>query len=268
MITATLAIDYVTQATTQPWVHLEQLPVADNSLGLKDLARMLALVRSGVSAHAYRQPNCPCSVYEGTVDVPLEFFAWPSAPVLPYTLQTTHGELGAAEAIMMEREFSVVVDFNRRIDLPFFIAADFTCTWADMPCFDRWGNEVDRPAVTVDAVSVQVTAEVLGVLRIRCVAIGFRHALQVVYPKTSTTRVSAKSPQVTATWGSGDSAGSTTISLDIPGCVSDLLTTCDDGTLLSEASNGGQVSKETGKVPVIYFNKCTGAAYPVQYQRP
>lgn len=268
MITSTLAIDYTTQAQRQPWVHLEQMPVPDNALNLKDLARMLALVRSGVSAHAYRQPNCPCSVYEGTVEVPLEFFVWPSAPGLPYALQATHGDLGAGEAIMMEREFSVVVDFNRDIDLPFFIAADFTCTWADMPCFDRWGNEVDRPEVTVGAVSVQVGAEVLGVLRIRCVAIGFRHALQVVYPKTSATRVSAKSPQVTATWGSGDAAGSRTISLDIPGCVSDLLTTCDDGTLLTEAVNGGQVSKETGKVPVIYFNKCTGAAYPVQYQRP
>lgn len=264
MSTATLAIDYATSPVATPWVNLEQLPVADNSLGLKDLARMLTLVRSGVSAHAYRQPSCPCSIYEGTVEVPLEFYAWPSAPGLPYELQAPQGDLVLFEAVFIEREFSVVIAFNKEIDLPFYADA-LSWAWADMPCFDRMGNEVARPHVVVTATRVYVAAEVLGAIRIQCVAVGHRHTLLLTYQKTIGAKVSSNTPQVSATWGKDLTK---TLSLSLPGCVSDLLASCDDGTLVAEAANGGEVQQDSEKVAILYYNTCTGKAFPVQYGRP
>ena len=263
MITAVLPIDYVEQATSQPWVKLEQMPVPESSLNLTDLSRMLTLVRAGVSAHAYRQPNCPCSVYEGTVEVPLEFYAWPSAPGLPYELQAAQGALVAAVPAFLEREFSVVIDFQREIDLPFY--ADFlSWAWADMPCFDRMGNEVPRPHVAITSTRVYVGAEVLGVLRIKCVAVGHLHTLLLTYPKTVGERVRTNAPQVVATWGASLKHA---LSLDLPGCVVDLLETCEDGELLAEKAHG-EVTQDTDKVPIIYYNTCDGKAYPVQYGQP
>jgi hypothetical protein len=268
MIATVLTIPYTSPADAGQWVQLEQEPVADGPLNLKDLARMLALVRAGVSAHAYRSPACPCSVVAGSVRVPLTVYVWPSQPGMAYQLEVSAGTLTGPEVVLMDREFSLVIDFATMVELPFHAEA-ITWAWADMPCFDRFGNEVERPTVAMSATEVLIGAEVLGVLRIRCVAVGFKYGLELVYPKTEATRVRSASPTITALWSRDGATVSESLSLDIPACAEDLLAACDDGRLrLRTEAIHGEVSESEGLVPVLYYNECTGQAFPVQYQRP
>ena len=264
MLASTLPIPAPALNAESPWVKLEQPPVADTALNLKDLARMLALVRSGTSAHGYQQPNCPCSLIAGAVIVPLVFYVWPSLPGLAYELQVPFGELSGPEVVSMEREFSFVVPFDKSKDLP-FRCESINWTWADLPCFDRFGNQVDRPEVSVGPTRVQLGGEVLAVLRIRCLAVGYRYRLELNLPKEAAARTRVNTPTVTALWQQSGATVSQALSLSIPGCAMDLLETCEDGRLRGEAIWG--VTERRGqRVPFLYFNECTGAAFPVQYQ--
>ena len=252
------------QATPSDWVKLEQPPVADTSLTTTDLARMLALVRAGISAHGYQQPNCPCSLVAGAVIVPLVFYLWPSQPSLAYELQVPFGTLIGPELVGMEREFSFVVPFGKSKELP-FRCESVRWSWADLPCFDRFGNQVERPQVSVGPTRVQLGADVLAVLRIRCTAVGYRYRLELSLPKEAAARTRVNAPLVTALWQQDGATRSQAMNLSLPTCATDLLEACEDGQLVNEAI-WGKITQRGERIPYVHYNECDGTALPVQYR--
>ncbi len=266
MTTQTLTATYSGAATAASVrLGLEQQPVGDNSLTGTDLAQMLALVRAGISARTYRPAACPASVVNGQVVVPLEIWVWPVPLTLDYALWPNMGTMGAGTAISQEREFDLVIDFTRRTELPFVVSA-CSWQWSDLPCFNAQGEEVARPAVTVTDSAVLVNAEVLGVLRIRCMAEGFAHTLTLRLDK-GTSSITDVAAVVSGSWIEDATAQTETIELELPGCANTLLAACDDGTLLRERVYG-TVSEDEETVPVVYYNDCTGQVLVVRNELP
>lgn len=244
---------------------MEQEPVPDNSLTLDDLEAMLALVRSGRSAQSYRPPTCPASVVNGVVVVPLDLWVWPVPLDLDYSLSPNQGVISSAIAVEIEREFDLVIDFERRIDLP-FLTSSLSWEWSALPCFDRMSNEVDRPSVTAEPAALLIGSEILGVLRIKCTAIGYLHTLLLSFVK-GTDAITGVKAAVTASWRENNATQTESLALDIPGCVTQLLETCPDGTNKRERVLGSMQPEEQA-VPVVYFSDCDGTVMAVRYERP
>lgn len=265
MISATLAIPYITDdQAAEASLLLEQEPVADNSLTTDDLAAMLALVRAGYSAKTYRPSSCPASVVNGQAVVPLHVWAWPSPLELPYALSANQGVLGERIVVEVEREFEVVFDFERTVTLPFMVRSINT-EWTDLPCFDRASNEMPRPQVTIDGGAMTLSAEVLAVLRVRCVAVGYLHTLVLRVDKGGSAITDVKAV-VSAGWLSAGEWKTAEKTLELPGCVALLLATCDDGGLVAESR--GSARDDSARVAVVYYNDCTGDELAVRHERP
>lgn len=260
----TLTITYSSRETLESdaTLRLEQLPVSFTALTLDDLEQMMALVRGGTSATAYRQPTCQVSVVAGEVKVPLTVWAWPSALDLDYEIIFAAGNPEARVQIEQEHEFDLVIDFKTSIKLPFY-CRDIELIWLDLPCWDRFGREVPRPELTTTPTTIQVSAEVLGVVRVRCLAIGYAHPVTVTFAKGLDAKILDIKNTVTASWA----AGAATLDLHYPACAADLLAACDDGTLVRERVIG-QFKGEEDRIPVVYYNDCTGSVLAVRYELP
>lgn len=242
---------------------LEQEPVADNSLTTTDLAAMLALVRSGVSAKTYRATTCPASVVDGQVLCPLDLWVWLVPLSLPYTLSANQGELGERIPVTLEREFDLVINFERTVQLPFATSA-LAWEWSAMPCLDGKSQVVAPPKVTATASSISVDADIVGVLRIRCAAVGWLHTLMLRFAKGD-SKISDIDVAVSAGWMDAGETVAKSVDLQLPGCLETLLETCDDGDLKYERGSG-KVIKPDETVPVVYYSECDGQKLALRYE--
>lgn len=263
----TLIITYSSDAAKRdvPWVRLEQMPVPSTALTLDDLEQMLALVRSGQSSHGYRQPSCQVSVVAGEVKVPLTVWAWPFDLGFDYSLGFSMGETGEVVQIEQEREFDLVIKFDRRVTLPFYCRT-ISLEWSDLPCWDRWGQEVPRPTLTPTPTSLLISTEVLGVVRVRCLAVGYAHSTTVSFPKTADNKILNLKNTVTAWWSVEGEVQTTSLKLDYPACAVDLLATCPDGKRVRERILGEMGEKE--KRMTVYYDDCTGRVLAVRGEEP
>lgn len=253
-------------STGENWVRLEQPPVNTARLSRAGLLAMLALVQTGTSAHAYRQSSCPASVNASTVTAPLELWAWPSDQALPYSLACDLvTEVAPVEVLRLERDFDLIVPMATSVDLPFFVEQpDFS--WAT-PCYNRFGAEVPRPTITHTGSRIDIDAEVFGVIRLRCIAIGRRHRLSLSMAKTIGQAIVDLKPAATATWVDADGGlDDERIELKLPACVTDLLATCADGSLVRD--NIFNVEDTDDLVPVLYYSTCDGQVQELRYERP
>ena len=264
MMAETLTLTYSSRedAASEATMRMEQLPVTSTAVTLDDLEQMMAMVRGGTSARAYRQPTCPVTVIAGEVRVTLTVWVWPSALDLDYSLSFAAGVPAARVQIEQEREFDLVIDFEATIALPFFCRT-IELTWSDLPCWDRYGQEVPRPELTTTPTTLQVSAEILGVVRVRCLAIGYAHPVTVTFAKGLDSKILDIKNSVTASWA----AGAATLDLQYPACAADLLAACEDGTLVRERVIG-QFEDEDDRIPVVYYNDCTGSVLAVRYELP
>jgi hypothetical protein len=263
--TASLSATYAgSSAAAAARLSLEQEPVADNRLTTTDLAAMLALVRSGVSAKTYRAATCPASVVAGQVICPLDLWVWPVPVGLSYTLAANQGELGERIPVTMEREFDLVINFERTVQLP-FETSSLTWEWSAMPCLDARSRVVDPPTVTATASSISVNADIVGVLRIRCAAVGWLHTLVLRFDKGD-AKISDIDVAVSAKWEIADETFAESADLKLPGCLETLLETCDDGNLKYERGSG-HVLEPDETVPVVYYSECDGQKLALRYER-
>ena len=263
--TLTLTYSGAARTSTAPWLRLEQMPVPSTALSLDDLEQMLAMVRSGQSAHGYRQPTCPVSVVAGEVRVPLTVWAWPSDPGLSYRLAFAMGTPGPVAQIEQEREFDLVIDFGRHIALPFHCRT-IELVWSDLPCWDRRGRVVPRPTLTASPTLITVSAEVLGVVRVRCRAIGYAHPVTVSFAKTADAKILNLENTATAWWRDGEDIHTASLDLKYPACAADLLALCPDGRRVRERVLGEMGEDEVRMV--VYYDDCTGRVLSVRPEEP
>ena len=252
-------------AVTAPWVRLAQEPVSSAPLTDEDLHIMLAMVRSGVSARAYRPRDCAAYVAGNQAMADLAVHAWPSALDLPYTLLP---ELVTAEAPTLwkqEREFDLVVAMSASASLP-CVMEHCTLDW-QTPCYNRRGVQVPAPMPALDGTTVRLDAEVFGVLRVRGVAVGYRHGLRFAMAKTGASAISDIKPAVAVFWRDSQGRQSKRLELALPACLTDLLALCPDGGTVRD-HQFVRLEEDEETVPVVYYSPCSGGFLAVRYERP
>lgn len=251
--------------TSSAGLTLEQMPLPA-PIGTANLQAMLSSVTSGLAAASYSPPDCPATILDGQVIIPLTVWVWPSGLSLEYQLSAALGEIGPPVRIEQEREFDLVINFASETVLPFF-CADLSWGWSEMGAYDRMGRLVDPPpAVTSDGTKVTTSGDWLGVIRVRCRAIGYAHAVTMTLPKSAATKVTDIKNSVTAAWDQDGHGQAISLDLKIPSCVEDLLAMCPDGAYVRDRVLGSVTKEEL--VPVVYYNDCNGQVLVVRYERP
>ena len=249
---------------------LEQDPVNKRSgLTQADLNDMLALVLSSQSARRHGPRSCAAWVRESTVGADLVVHAWPVPADLDYTFEAVGAITDGATRVQVEGEFDLVVGMTTSVDLP----ASFdglSYEW-DTPCYNRFGEEVPAPAITVHPARIELDAEVFGVLRITATAIGDRYGLayQVAKMQGGSVLKYEDLPEAAAVarWTDADGeAANAQLDLAVPGCLADLLAACPDGGLIQDSVQVSAADDEP-LVPVVYYSACTGNVLALRYER-
>jgi len=258
-----------------PRLLLEQAPVSTKDLALDDLANMLALVRSGISAYTYITQSCAATLINGQVVVPLTLYVWPSLPDLEYELSAAipaWTAIGPAVAVEQERDFDLVIELSDSVDLP-CLAAGLEITW-QTPAISGRGGVVDPPPLisgydtALQAVGpigsasgpinrLRLDRQVFGVLRVRCRALGYRHAITMTIPKTGDLKITNIRETVTAAWPLADGTIETeTLDITLPACVETLLETCETGLYPGARS---EIIDQEEMVPELHYSTCDGS---------
>ena len=248
---------------------LEQDPV-DKRSGLlqADLDRMLALVLSGQSARRYKPARCAAWIRETVVGADLVVHAWPVPEDLEYTFEAVGCEAAEPIRVQVEGEFDLVVPMSTSVDLPASFAG-LTYTW-QTPCYNRFGEQVPQPAITVHTARLELAAEVFGVLRITGAALGNRYAITYTVPKMQSGQVlkyeDLPEAAVIARWTDADGEpANAQLALDLPGCLEQLLEACPDGGLIADRGSVS-VSDQEELVPMVYYSACTGNVLALRYE--
>jgi hypothetical protein len=235
-----------------------------------DLYQMLTGARGGVSAWTYVPADCPISVQDGVVTVALPFYSYPSSFDFSYSVSTSIGTLGEPTRISEAREFDLVLDHATRIVLPYAVEAP-SLEWQS-PAFDRDWRVTDQPTITVEGNnSLRLSHACWGVVRLKCLAQGYLHTVQIRLVKQTTEedengdlnttgyKIENLACSATAAWQSlPDEAGNTeleteVLEVEVPRCVEDYLATCEDGLPVMDVIGPDGKSKT-----VVYYSTCTG----------
>lgn len=259
----TLTYAGASAADTSDWLRIEQAPVSAAALSAADLHAMLAMVKAGISARAYKPADCEAWISGGMAYAELGLYVWPSRLDLSYIIVPDLVTLGTVSDLSMEREFDLVVDFETTVTLPCY-AESISLTW-QTPCYNRRGEAVAAPAMRTTGTTIRLDAEVFGVLRVRCVARGYRHTLNFAMEKTAASAITSLKPAVAVTWYDGSDGQTVSLDITLPTCLLTLLAACDDGTTIRDSEFGDSEDEE---VPVIYYSPCTGQMLMMRYERP
>lgn len=253
-------------AQSSPGLTLEQAPLPA-AQGVPDLQAMLSVVLgTGQAAQAYTSPDCPASVAEGEIVVPLTVWVWPSDLALNYTLLAESGTVSEPVRIEQEREWDQVINFEAETVLPFH-CRDLSWSWSDLGAYSRTGGLIDPPPeLRAEGSTILSSGDFLGVLRVRCLAIGYAHTITMTIPKNAASKITDIRNSVTASWTQDGVTRTATLDLQIPDCVADLAALCPDGELAVEKVTGEHQKDET--VWVIYYNGCTGRVIVVRSEQP
>lgn len=270
----TFQYGYFNKTGVNPRLLLEQKPVPSGKLALTDLANMLALVRSGISATTYIVDNCPATVAQGVVIVPLIVYVWPSEPNQSYGLTAAlpaWTTIDKGVTIEQPRDFDLVIEETNAVDLP-CLAAGLEITW-QTPAITPHGVVIDPPEITgYDTALKQWTPistssgpinrlrferEIFGVLRVRCLARGYQHTVTMRIPKTGDQKLTDIEETLTAAWLliDGDTE-TTTLDLTLPGCVAALLEACEDDP--SKTPGLRSEFDEEELIPELRYSTCDG----------
>ena len=263
MTSVSLTINYnVSQDADPPWIRLTQEPVSSNKLTDEDLATMLALVMSGTSARAYKPENCEATVLSDEIIADLAVKVWPSSLDIAYGIVGDLVTIGEKTALQEWHEFDLIVPMSNTVDIP-YLCTEATVTW-QTPAYNSRGVEVDKPSITKSANKLVLGAEVFGVLRVKCLALGWRHALQFSWAKTDASAITNLKPAVVVSWAEGEER----LELELPGCIEALLAFCPDGNSKRARSMSTVDSEEDEVVPVVYWSPCSGRMLAIRYERP
>jgi hypothetical protein len=263
--------------SSERWVRLEQeiVEVAQWA-NLYDIGQMLARAQSGLSAWSYVKDDCPITVNEdGTIDVALDFWSYPSSFDFDYSVGCSIGTLGERIRVEREREIDVVFDRTSRVDLPYYVTMP-SVEWIS-PVIDRYGRSMARPHITAEAAALSVPSEIgFGACRVRAMTHGYLHTAVIRVVKQTTDqdadgdinttgyRITSLQCDATANWPLADGSGyeQERLSLAIPKCVESYLESCSNGN----SKTGTAISSPSEQQPHVYYNSCTGSVMLVLYK--
>lgn len=252
------------------WLTLEQEPVDMSAyVSVTDLVEMYSMTISGMTAYNYLGDGCPASIYsEGIIECPLVFYVWPSSVDLDYTIHTALGDIIETISVSMEKEFDFIIPFSKEISLP-YNCSDLQYEW-QTKAYDNLGQETDKPSITVHDNYLELDKSVFGVLRIKCLANGYKCTNLLTFDDTYDFETDSKksitnvNETVTAKYtDEDDEEQSKQMEMDIPPCVAYLLEACTVGGdyILTQGS-----IYNTEKSATIYYSTCTGSVLEIIYE--
>lgn len=186
-----------TDTADRRWVHLTQPTESgmDKTASMFDISQMVARARSGQSAVTYKKNKCPAGISGTSVNVRLDFEAWPSFPTLAHTIASNIGQVSLPTIIEEYTEFSLVFGMTDAVELD-FVLKDITSHW-ETECYDKdWKPLTDVPPPVMDGLTtVRADQVVFGVVRIRGKKIGARHRLTTKLIKSYPVRPDGPIPE-------------------------------------------------------------------------
>ena len=250
----------------------EHIDRRENLADLADIDAMLAAAMSGLSARSRQLERCRWAKWleDGSLEVTLSCFAWPSRPDLAYSLHLPPGVTAAPPvAVELSRSWKYWVGGSRSIELPWHLEGAQLHWHAAIGCSNEFSEAIAAPAISHQFARIELGGPAYGVLVATGTARGFRHDLSINYSKLATTdedaeaapgkpvlnRIEAESISLRATWENehGEEAEDTA-ELAIPQCVRELLAACEDGSWLVN----GSISHEDVGIMNIYYSTCDG----------
>lgn len=245
-------------------VRLAQEPIPENSKDaqLGDLVPMWNAAIMGKSATTVIYDNCPyATMTNGVLTVSIFFYVFTSSPALPYRLNAGFGDISPAELAEMPRSFDVLLTNTDRLQLD----DQFTGTMeTQMPIFSSSGEEIAAEITLSDGV-ITASEPCTTVLRMNGTTPHYIHTLTMQLQKESADEetgartglsVTNMVNHVTATWIDEHGAEQkTTMNIEIPPCVSELLEACEEDILPGE---DGMFLDDTEDHLIVYYNTCTG----------
>lgn len=252
------------------WVKIEQENILSQAINLTDLLQMYSMSMSGQSAMNYLDYGCDATSYEdGSLEVIIKFFAWPSDPSLELTATLSIGEIINSSNVMKDKEFDLVIPLQKEIDLPYYMESAKVIEKTKF--FNAFGLQVAEPSYDIIGSKIYFDQEVFGVIRIKGVAKGTLYTASLLFNDTYnfTTNSKNKITNIKETaiidYVAEDGAvGKTQEELDIPPCVLALLEYCED-TGEKKISNASVDHNEYRTL--IYFSTCTGGILLVDKEK-
>ena len=112
------------------WLHLvqEKLDDVDQYANFGDIASMLSMAESGLSASLYEKETCPIVMLEDIAKVDLDVFVYPHDLELPYEISASFGVVGDQFVSDYFQEFDVIIPFAKSVKLNFLIGEN-EITW-------------------------------------------------------------------------------------------------------------------------------------------
>lgn len=267
------------------WVRLEQIKPSATSMrpNVEQLYRMWSAAANGSSAQLLNIMGCPVEIRGDEVHIFLGFYAWPSSPDLPFSLESTTGEIVRRMNTSTAKSFSIFVNNSDVVLLPYYMQS--VSTMWETPCFSQSGEQLPAPPGVLHDTWIQLPYPVFGVVRINGIAIGESAAVHIIlnkaiesipttlaqeaswYDAPSNQRIYTPPPvesrqsvkisnvqcTVIATWLDEYGTEQTDeLVMETPQCVQDLLDLCPDmfQRILRICS--------TSYVLYVHWNGCTG----------
>lgn len=265
--TSALSLPFVgeatTSTTTDTWLNLEQVPLADNTVNLASLAEMYSRARSGLSARTLTAANCPITFDGDNVVVPVEFTVYPSSLDLAYRLAADLGEISTGQLVSEPVELDVVIPFQTEVQLPYIMEG--ATAVAQTPFYNAQGERLSGAGMVLiyeELGLIEARQACFCVLRVTGNAVGYRHTVTLTFAKGDDA-ITDVTETITAAWEDADGElQGESLELELPSCAADFLEYCADGELLLE----GLVKSNDEKIPVVYYSDCSGKVVLVRYE--
>ena len=240
-------------------VTLEQKPFKKLSVSFADVQLMIDAALSGHSAHSITDTDCPVQLkeFDGDAEVALVFYVLKTLEDIDVTLEASGGELIIVGDTLISKEKSVIFGLESKVSFDFRVQSILSTNWESKIVGTDGSVLAINPPITIIGTRIYVPEVIFGVARMVMEVPVTQCVLILTIPKSDGYKVSKITASVTARWMCEDKQESTALTLEIPQCVYDQLSTCPNGTLKNK---GGMSVKNSFYKSMIqvYYNTCDG----------
>jgi len=240
----------------------EGLSASSSYADMADIVAMYRYAISGRSARTYQPTDCPVAIDGDLVTLSLGLYVFPTDLDLDYSLQVMPGLAGEGAAVTVAREFDLVIPMAARASIG-FLSESFEIIEATH-FYNESGAVIPTPSMEIVGTELLLDAVCFAVLRVRCIALGYLHTLEISVDKAAGYKIENFAATAQASWMSGGELQEDSIDLEIPACVESYLAYCEgDGDLIASL---GKAGGGDDPIPIVQYNQCIGKVLGVRYE--
>lgn len=217
------------------WINLEQEELEDNnSVSPEDLIAMYMMVLRGESAFSYNSGTCPVTITPTHIILTLNFYVWPSALDLPYSISASKGTITSKTQIHLPKSFNKVIPFSKNLSFDYLLSEGTTMSWLTSSYAPN-GSPISHPDFEIYKNKVLFDEESFGVMRFRGNAVGYMHSIDIdleyEVPENQNFNMGQIYGDFTSTIqvkyiNENGKEVSTSLELEVPECLEAMMNTC------------------------------------------